>query len=187
MGHITTGNIARTDKSCRTCRWSGNNSQDAFGPFTEYSHSDNTGWVKRNVVEYEIIQTFSALDLAAKKPCSDEYTRFINELGEDDVSLQHLFTHWKDLSKYESVMNNVDWLIDEGFIKEKEKVVEVEGKKEFEPFDITFRVECKKDLMSMLDALGSAPSDISDNSIHDCYEYWDLVDDKVSELGLKMG
>ena len=109
------------------------------------------------------------------------------EVDGHGMSLQQEYSKWSDISGIKTLMRNIDWLIDEGFIKEKEKVVEVEGKKEFEPFDITFRVECKKDLMSMLDALGSAPSDISDNSIHDCYEYWDLVDDKVSELGLKMG
>lgn len=132
-----------------------------------------------DIDNYQLISPISAIDIADKNPCVGEYLKFIEEI-DGYYGLNEKFD-WNVLKSFEAINDNLDWLLEKGSIKKVEK--------EFEPFDMTFRIESEKDLKSLWEALykitGVESTDNYEWKTHDCTMYWDQVDGKVSEFSLK--
>lgn len=102
---------------------------------------------KEKELMYEIIEPFSAIDIAKKSPCTEEYAKLISWLGANVLPINYMFQTWEDCKMAQVLVDNTEWLIDKGFIK---KV-----KREFKPFTLNLKIESQEEFDSLLSRLNN--------------------------------
>ncbi|MCP3924866.1 MAG: hypothetical protein GY714_19990 [Desulfobacterales bacterium] len=61
---------------------------------------------------------FSLVDIAREKLCWDEFIKLMEDEYNDDHKLKYSWNNWKE---DEVIKNNLDWLVEKGFIEEEVK------------------------------------------------------------------
>lgn len=96
--------------------------------------------------QYGLVKDVTLKDILDAGPCEDGFTDLCNELldqgcNASEIVNDEIVFNNENFMKYETIRDNIDWAIEKGFVKKKEK--------KFEPFDITFKVKSKDELLNL--------------------------------------
>ena len=84
------------------------------------------GSQKMKIEDYEVVDAFNIIDIYKQDPCKDQFLRLLMEENRVDA----LGTYWDQMDEIEeskTLMDNLDWLLNKGFIRKKVKDIYLKG------------------------------------------------------------
>ena len=140
--------------------------------------------------KYKLTGKYTLKNIREALPCEEEFDNFCRELIEDGWSYKDLFdndiTFTDDVLEFETVKNNIDWAIKEGFVEEE---------KEFEPFTFNVDINTKEELLTLLKHMNISSVDAEEinkeggnagyGEGYDCefaHDTWKRLDDIYDEV-----
>ena len=112
-------------------------------------------------VNYEVVRPFNFKAILNAMPCNAEKEKAEIELFRNGNASTDYFDSYANIKDFECVKDNINWLLDEGFIKEV--------KEQFKSFDFIFHIEDKDELVSLISRLRLDSEDVNQvNDDGDC-------------------
>ena len=76
-----------------------------------------------NITDLEVVEPFSIIDIYRKNPCQDEFLKLLED-GYDKI-LTRLWCSNSTVEMCPTLMNNLPWLVGNGFLREKNQETEL--------------------------------------------------------------